>query len=70
MSIQLSSHTIQSESPEESQIIRQELKDWEKAFEASNGGRKASREDIKNHPEIGIFFTPDFPVDKYLISLL
>lgn len=53
-----------SDSLEEFQILRQELKDWEKAFEVSNGGRKAGREDIKNHPEIGIFSTPDFPVDK------
>lgn len=64
MSIQPSSNMAKSDSSEEFQILRQELKDWEKAFEVSNGGRKAGREDIKNHPEIGIFSTPDFPVDK------
>lgn len=64
MSIQASSSTLRSDSPEESLILRQELKDWEKAFETSNGGRKASREDIKNNPEIGIFFTPHFPICK------
>lgn len=64
MSIQPSSNMVKPDSPEEFQILRQELKDWEKAFEFNNGGRKAGREDIKNHPEMGIFSTPDFPVDK------
>lgn len=57
MPIQASNNPLRSDSPEESLKLRQELKDWEKAFEASNGGRRASREDIKNHPEIGIFST-------------
>ncbi|KAL8854039.1 MAG: hypothetical protein Q9221_001162 [Calogaya cf. arnoldii] len=34
------------------QILRLELKEWEKSFAAANGGRKAGREDIKQHPEI------------------
>ncbi|KAL8780756.1 MAG: hypothetical protein Q9203_000635 [Teloschistes exilis] len=34
------------------QTLRQELKEWEKSFAASNEGRKAGREDIKQHPEI------------------
>ena len=63
-----------SDSSEEFQILRQELKDWEiahaKLADLAHGGRKAGREDIKNHPEIGIFSTPDFPVDKQLTSLL
>lgn len=33
--------------------LRLELKQWENAFAAANGGRKAGREDIKQHPEIG-----------------
>lgn len=33
--------------------LRAELKEWEKAFSDANGGRKATREDIKNDPAIG-----------------
>ncbi|KAL8668093.1 MAG: hypothetical protein Q9202_000071 [Teloschistes flavicans] len=36
----------------EIQTLRQELKEWEKSFAAGNEGRKAEREDIKQHPEI------------------
>ncbi|KAL1968201.1 hypothetical protein VTN77DRAFT_2036 [Rasamsonia byssochlamydoides] len=32
--------------------LRAELKQWEKAFAAANGGRKAGRDDIKQDPEI------------------
>ncbi|RFU26206.1 hypothetical protein B7463_g10138, partial [Scytalidium lignicola] len=32
--------------------LRQELKVWEKDFSAANGGRKASRDDIKANPNI------------------
>ncbi|KAL1958503.1 hypothetical protein VTO42DRAFT_4367 [Malbranchea cinnamomea] len=32
--------------------LRAELKEWERAFAAKNGGRKASREDIKKDPHI------------------
>lgn len=63
MSIQPSSNMNKSDPTEEFQILRHQLKDWEKAFEVSSGGRKAGREDIKNHPAIGIFSTPDFSVD-------
>ena len=38
----------------EVQSLRLELKEWEKAFAEANDGRKASREDIKRHPEIGM----------------
>ena len=34
--------------------LRLELKQWEKAFAAANNGRKAGREDIKQHPDIGM----------------
>jgi hypothetical protein len=35
--------------------LRAELKQWEKAFSAANGGRKAGRHDIKQDPTIGTF---------------
>ncbi|KAI9892572.1 MAG: DNA replication regulator sld2 [Vezdaea aestivalis] len=38
--------------PTESAKLRQELKDWEYAFAAANGGRKARRDDIKKNPAI------------------
>ena len=34
--------------------LRQELKVWEREFAAANGGRKAGRDDIKQHPCIGM----------------
>lgn len=34
--------------------LRAELKEWERAFSAANGGRKAGRLDIKNNPDIGM----------------
>jgi hypothetical protein len=34
--------------------LRAELKEWERAFAAQNGGRKAERSDIKKAPEIGM----------------
>ncbi|KAI9707198.1 MAG: regulatory particle non-ATPase [Candelina mexicana] len=37
---------------DQSVIIRQELKGWEKEFAAANDGRKAGREDIKKNPTI------------------
>ena len=37
---------------EDSHKLRLELKEWEKAFSAANSGRKACREDIKQHPDI------------------
>lgn len=33
--------------------LRVKLKLWEKEFAAANDGKKASREDIKNNPDIG-----------------
>ncbi|KAG9231027.1 DNA replication/checkpoint protein [Amylocarpus encephaloides] len=37
---------------EKSSTLRAELKAWEKTFAAANNGQKASREDIKNSPDI------------------
>ncbi len=39
---------------EKSKALRVELKLWEKAFSAANDGNKASREDIKKDPDIGL----------------
>lgn len=33
--------------------LRLELKEWEQSFAAAHEGRKAGREDIKQHPAIG-----------------
>jgi hypothetical protein len=44
-----------SEVVTQSTNLRTELKEWERAFAAQNGGRKAERNDIKKVPEIGIF---------------
>jgi hypothetical protein len=38
---------------ERSNTLKVELKVWEREFAAANNGTKASREDIKNNPEIG-----------------
>jgi hypothetical protein len=38
-----------------SNSLRLELKVWEKEFASANNGQKASRDDIKKNPEIGIF---------------
>jgi len=37
-----------------SNALRLELKIWEKDFASANNGKKASRDDIKNNPEIGM----------------
>jgi len=37
----------------QSDTLRIELKIWEKEFAVANGGRKASRDDIKQNSEIG-----------------
>ena len=33
--------------------LRLQLKEWEQSFAAAHEGRKAGREDIKQHPKIG-----------------
>lgn len=38
---------------QQSSTLRLELKVWEREFTAANGGRKAGRDDIKQHPAIG-----------------
>ena len=49
--------TKEEELQERSNSLRVELKTWEKTFASANGGKKASREDIKNNPHIGTFPT-------------
>jgi DNA replication and checkpoint protein len=50
---------------EKSNALRAELKIWEKEFASANNGLKASRDDIKKNPEIGILssFPPVAGVD-------
>ena len=38
-----------------SNALRLELKVWEKQFASANNGEKASRSDIKENPDIGIY---------------
>jgi hypothetical protein len=38
---------------EQSVVLRQELKVWEREFAAGNNGQKAGREDIKQNSHIG-----------------
>ena len=37
--------------------LRAELKDWERAFAATHGGKKAGRDDIKKDSAIGMLCT-------------
>jgi hypothetical protein len=41
---------------EQSVVLRQELKVWEREFAAGNNGQKAGREDIKQNSHIGMSF--------------
>ena len=43
-----------NELTERSNVLRVELKLWEKTFAADNNGQKASRDDIKKNPDIGM----------------
>jgi DNA replication regulator SLD2 len=51
---------------ERSNLLRIELKVWEKDFATSNNGQKASRDDIKKHPEIGQY-TPYINSWRYIL---
>ncbi|KAK2628951.1 hypothetical protein QTJ16_002054 [Diplocarpon rosae] len=54
-----------------SNTLRGELKIWERAFSAANDGNKASREDVKNNPEIGTSTSlgvKDFTLTMYLAA--
>ena len=54
----ISDSTALGEPEARSQKLRAELKAWEKTFADANEGRKAGREDIKKHPDIGILGPP------------
>lgn len=41
-------------SEERMQTLRVELKTWEKQFSVQHGGKRPSRDDIKNNVEIGM----------------
>ena len=41
-----------------SNTLRQQLKSWEKSFALSHAGRKATRDEIKADPAIGLRFPP------------
>lgn len=59
-----------------SDTLRLELKAWEKEFAIAHQGRKAGREDIKQHPEIGneislmssLFFLIHFGLIRIIIN--
>ena len=48
-----SNGAIDTQSQSLAMKLRLELKEWEQSFAATHQGRKAGREDIKQHPEIG-----------------
>ena len=48
------SATMHGDQEDLSSRLRKELKEWERAFSAAHEGRKAGREDIKRHPDIGL----------------
>ena len=50
--------------------LRSELKQWERDFAASHDGRKAGREDIKQHPDIGHYILSTSSCFTYLICIL
>lgn len=47
-------HECQTMSEERMQTLRTELKTWEKQFSVQHGGKRPSRDDIKNNVEIGM----------------
>lgn len=57
-------------------VLRQELKEWEAIFALENGGRKATREEIKGNAGVGecsdlLFRTPILPsimVDRKIVE--
>lgn len=56
-----------TESHKLSRNLRLELKEWEQSFAAAHQGRKAGREDIRQHPNIGQN-TPTFATCRLLIQ--
>jgi hypothetical protein len=54
-SVAMADHVLTSSTEVASRAVnlRAELKSWEKDFAFTHDGRKAGREDIKQHPDIG-----------------
>ena len=50
----ISSAIMHGDQEDQSSKLRKELKEWERGFSAAHEGRKAGREDIKQHPDIGL----------------
>ena len=50
----IGSAIMHGDQEDQSSNLRKELKEWERAFSAAHEGRKAGREDIKQHPDIGL----------------
>ena len=50
----IGSAIMHEDQEDQSSKLRKELKEWERAFSAAHEGRKAGREDIKQHPDIGL----------------
>ena len=48
--------TARTEYETKSQAIRAELKQWETSWAKTHDGKKPSRDDIKQNPDIGIPF--------------
>ena len=50
----IDSASLQGNQEDQLLKLRKELKEWERAFSVAHEGRKAGREDIKQHPDIGL----------------
>lgn len=50
----IDSAIMRGDQEDQSSKLRKELKEWERAFSAAHEGRKAEREDIKQHADIGL----------------
>jgi hypothetical protein len=50
----VTTRSCQTMAEEQIQALRLELKTWEKQFSVQHGGKRPSREDIKNNAEIGM----------------
>ena len=58
-----------NELTERSNVLRVELKSWEKTFAAANNGQKASRNDIKKNPDIGMISRRILTIGTYIENL-
>lgn len=50
--------TTRAEYETQSQALRTELKQWESAWAKTHDGKKPSRDDIKQNPDIGMCSLP------------